>query len=463
MHLSRRTFVGLGSSVLGSVVMQRSFGGIRAAAQEKHFLIEIVYRGGWDCSYLFDARPLSMTGAGIAHNYLGEDPTELLDHRGGRALVTSLFEPLRPHFAAGRFSILNGVHMAPNFDGHEQNLSYLLTGNPFGGDAIFPGINCGPNAAPLDYLQLGRLSGVKITNSAKSLPLDARGATSLIKAIKGMTPLDLQSPIPAFVMERLALAGTGSGAFSSGARRMASGLAQSSDLAERIRTMRLDAVPASGDIPLPHTLKYVRQCFGSGIVNSALIELARVGIDSHDVSTAKQQPALYKLVAAEIASIFDFLASNPVSDADSMPLINCTTVIVTSEFGRSLRQAGANIDQTGTDHNQFANAVLIGGRGVRGGLIIGAGDQESLTSQVSPAHHSLDKDLVKSIGKPFDFDSMQSSPAMPEVYDPRHYLTYASVANSVYSLFGADPKNYWSFERGGPPARLLGPELLANL
>ena len=35
-----------------------------------------------------------------------------------------------------RFSVLNGVCMAPSFDGHLQNMNFLFAGKPFGGDSF---------------------------------------------------------------------------------------------------------------------------------------------------------------------------------------------------------------------------------------------------------------------------------------------------------------------------------------
>ena len=40
-----------------------------------------------------------------------------------------------------RFSVLNGVYMTPSFDGHLQNMNFLFTGNPFGGDSFVPHLN----------------------------------------------------------------------------------------------------------------------------------------------------------------------------------------------------------------------------------------------------------------------------------------------------------------------------------
>ena len=52
-------------------------------------------------------------------------------------------------------------------------------------------------------------------------------------------------------------------------------------------------------------------------------------------------------------------------------MFDVTTVMIASEFGRTLRSLDSPIDNTGTNHNQFSNSVLIGGKGIRGGMVIG--------------------------------------------------------------------------------------------
>ncbi len=88
---------------------------------------------------MFDARPLSMTRAGKIQNYLGEEPGVWTGRNGVTTLATRLVAPLRPF--RDRFSVLNGVYMTPSFDGHLQNMNFLFSGSPFGGDSFIPHLN----------------------------------------------------------------------------------------------------------------------------------------------------------------------------------------------------------------------------------------------------------------------------------------------------------------------------------
>ncbi|MCJ8277201.1 MAG: hypothetical protein HRT44_05955, partial [Bdellovibrionales bacterium] len=57
-----------------------------ANQQDDHFYIHIVVDGGWDPSYLFDARPLKMTQDSMIQNYNGTEPTPYTGVNGGKAL-----------------------------------------------------------------------------------------------------------------------------------------------------------------------------------------------------------------------------------------------------------------------------------------------------------------------------------------------------------------------------------------
>lgn len=59
------------------------------------------------------------------------------------------------------------------------------------------------------------------------------------------------------------------------------------------------------------------------------------------------------------------------------------------------------------------------------------------------------------MGRPFDFGKLQSRSDLPGTYDPTRFLTVASVANTLYSLFGVSPEHYRVLLRRGPQARVL--------
>jgi hypothetical protein len=115
--------------------------------------------------------------------------------------------------------------------------------------------------------------------------------------------------------------------------------------------------------------------------------------------------------------------------------MDVTTVMVTSEFGRTMRAPDMPIEATGTNHNQYSNTILLGGKGIKGDLVIGESDFRNVDEAVSKAHLAVDPVLEKTMGRPFDFASLSSRKDLPENFDVNDYLTIGSVINTVYSRF----------------------------
>jgi hypothetical protein len=113
------------------------------------------------------------------------------------------------------------------------------------------------------------------------------------------------------------------------------------------------------------------------------------------------------------------------------------------------------IDDTGTHHNQLSNSILVGGKGIRHGLVIGSSDLANATETVSPAHQALDPDLEKAMGRPFDFRTLQSRPDLPGAFNIVDHLTIGSVVNTVYSLFGVPAARHRLLGRNLPAASIL--------
>src|SRR5262249_5033269 len=150
-------------------------------------------------------------------------------------------------------------------------------------------------------------------------------------------------------------------------------------------------------------------------------------LDTHDSTSAKQQPAVIGAIANEIAAVLGTLRDTVYNAQTGQSMLDVTTVMISSEFGRTMSQADRSIDDTGTDHDPLANTVLLAGAGIRGGLVVGASDLDQLTpsgdfSAVSRVHQGLDRDLVKTMGKPFDFATERPLDIDIAEYDPSKYL-----------------------------------------
>src|SRR5882757_561841 len=140
MLSSRRDMLKISVGAAGTLLLPgSSFLPASEPIDGAHFFLMIVLNGGADPSYMFDARPLSMTQAGKIQNYLGKAPAPWAGRNGVSTLSTPLTKPLEPF--RDRFSVLNGDYMPPSFDGHLQNMNFLCTGTPFGGDRFIPHLN----------------------------------------------------------------------------------------------------------------------------------------------------------------------------------------------------------------------------------------------------------------------------------------------------------------------------------
>ncbi len=136
------------------------------------------------------------------------------------------------------------------------------------------------------------------------------------------------------------------------------------------------------------------------------------------------------------------------------------TVMISSEFGRTMRQKNASdVDSTGTDHNPLSNSVLLAGKGIKAGQVIGASDLMDENTTPSGAHKSLDPALLKLMGCPFDFKTKEVRKDLPTNYEISDYLTNGSVVNSLYRMFNLPAKYHRLLGRDGSP---LAP-MLTNL
>ena len=458
-RLDRRVLVKFGAGLAGaSLLPSRAFGQDQTGAEgEPHFFLMLNFQGSFDSSYLFDARPKDMTAAGKIQNYIGEDPGVWTGANGVSTRSTKLVAPLKDF--QQYFSVLNGVQMAVTFDGHDQNSNFLVAGNPFGGAAFFADLNHDLRPTPLDFLQVGNHPGIAVANGAAGVTLEADNAAKLSATVAKTFNLGAEPPVMDFIRSRLAANSGGAGAFSAGTRRMSAGSAQANGLAATLASMQFPT--DDGDDPLKKALGVVGQYFLRGATRSAFITLPMQGeLDTHGPTLAASQPTTYAKVVDDITTLFKTLKETIFDAATGKTLLDVTTVMVASEFGRTMYQRGLSIDKTGTDHNPLSNEILLGGKGVKGGLVVGASDLQTVAADgnleaFSGAHKRFDDDGMKTMGKPFDFDRLAAVDDLPADYDPAHYLTVASVINTVYKSFGIAATHYWTLGRNLPTAKTL--------
>jgi len=451
MAPSRRDVIKFSLGGFGTLVLPGA-GLLPAAAQvqeEPHFFLMIVLNGGADSSYMFDARPLSMTRAGKIQNYLGQEPAPWTGRNGTNALAAALIKPLEPF--RDRFSILNGVYMTPSFDGHLQNMNFLFTGNAFGGDSFIPHLNLpetGREPQSLDGIMSSDPVVVTINNHSSVVPLQPRSVAGLANALKQTPPL-AGGELTEFIRGRLTASSTGPGRVSAAAALMRSGL----DKSPRVHQQLAQLTPPAGRQSIEQqTLALIAQCFRLSISRSAIYSPSEF-FDVHSSELAKTQPRLFASAIGKVATLLKGLIDTPFDGRRSM--LDVTTVMIASEFSRTLRASDAPIDATGTNHNQFSNSILLGGKGIRSGLVLGASDLRDEREEPSTAHLQMDPMLEKSMGLPFDFSTLAPRADLPAAFDIKDYLTIGSVVNTIYALFGVPKEHYRVLRRELPTAPVL--------
>ena len=455
MNLSRRQFLTRGlylSAGLSFFPWGKSVRVADAAPSDPHFFLQILptFPAGWDCSYLFDARPLEMTQKGLIQNYTNSEPKPWVGKNGTATLATSLVQPLQSY--RDYFSVLNGVYMS-TLDGHDQNINYLLTGDAFGGDGFIPIINqSGSGHCVLDAIQRGQLGGSSVDNTAATIPFGVPAARNFVKSLKVADSVDPSSALSRYLAGRFQGLGQGQSSFSLGASEMGNAFAASPSLVTQMKQLKI------GDTDPDDELGFAglaTQMFRLGVARSAILCLGsnKVNFDTHDPMSAKAQPKNFADLTSTLAGVLKLFRETPYDSKRS--LMDVTTFIISAEFSRTLRQFGKPIDQTGTDHNPSNNSVLVGGKGIQGGLVIGASDFRSSTETLSKAHLAADPGRFRMMGKPFDFSKSIPTDQLPASFDADLYLSFNSVINTVYSLFGIDSSQYRLVERNGAKAPVL--------
>lgn len=447
------TYSGLFTSLLGGGVslgstFQSKLNDVKDANKEPHFFLMINIPDGLDTSYLFDARPLAMTEKSLQVNYLSEAPVPFVGTNGGSTLRTSLTEPLMKW--SSRFSVINGVVMSPSFDGHDQNMNILLTGNPFGGSSFVPWFNLSDR--PIDVVRTGFLFA-SIDNLDRSIDLNAQTCKGLAENIGVYQG---SSAATEAILRRSQRNSSRSSSVGLTSEEIVNALKGIPKLASRLAKVELpeQQEPPQGESDSQRSIRTAKdntlmlaKMMQQGVIDAGELILD-LFLDSHDASSAKRLPVEIKSVVEIISNVFEIF-SQEVSPSGRR-LLDDTTILIASEFSRTMRQDRVAIDKSGTDHNPLTNTLILAGKGIRGGQVIGASDFVSHDENLSSCHMTLDPSKLKLMGRPFDVNSAQFLNASPAAFDQNLYLQPMSVVNALQDLFGVPSDRRLTFGRNLP-------------
>ena len=464
--LSRRYAVKLGiGSTLGLSATSTLFSPAKKAlaeGEDPHFFIYVCMAGGVDPTYWFDGRPLDMTDAGIVSNYLYRNSEtekntvagqriDYVGQNGGKCIRTTLTEPLMKY--KDDFTIINGIVMnGPGIAGHGQNMYTFFTGKNVGGyDSFVPMIGQA-NKNPIESFHVGGWKGDGNTapkNFGGSVQVDGYSSLALFDDIKESSGFDPADPVSKFLLDRYAARSKGNDAFALGCGSLSDGLAN----APRLNNALIEAASTQANSQakgaLLTAMAMTHRLFSGGVTSAVTIMMDRdmgssFDIDAHSATIAKSLPKNYADIITDLVALIDYLKNNEYKAGKS--LFDVTTLMIGSEFGRPYRQLSLPIWNTGTDHNQLINSMIIMGKGIKPGQVIGASDLETVDAakdeNISGAHKAAESTAAQGgsclmpMGKPFDFENGVSRTDKPAQFNIRDYLTIQSVTNTLLRHFG---------------------------
>ena len=439
IHLSRRDLLQAGIALAATGLTRRL--NAQGGSSSPHFFLQVVIPGGADNLYMFDSRPLSFTGAGKMANYSGAEPSLWEGANGGRCFASPFAAALKPY--KGRLAVVNGIHMPPGFEGHDQNVNALLSANPFGGKYFGPFL--AKAGRPLDFVSLGSLFGANVSNKERSLTMSAGIAPGLADKAAQVGQAGGEPPWRQWVSARANACGGGDGMLSEGCRSYRDSLLASQSLAQKLAKTKVDFGTDVSEII--KGAKVAFKYFSEGVVDVCLVVADGIDFDTHAEKDAAKSPEFFTKLCQNLASLFEALVKTPFDAASGLSMMDVTTVMISSEFARTHGQSGKAVDKTGTDHNPQSNMVILAGKGIKGDLVVGESDCDALGADgnfanISAAHKSLDSGLLKRMGKAYDFDAGSISTELPTEYKIDHYISMASVINTVLSGFSV-PKDAW--------------------
>lgn len=437
----------------GSIVSGVPFIGQSSAlgeTRDHHFYLHIQIESGLDVQYLFDSRPLDMTTKKLIANYHTEERIPYIGTNGQATLRTVLTNPLMKW--SDRFSVINGVVMSASFDGHEQAENMLLTGNPFGGESFIPWMNT--KGRPLDYVQTAPLNLSALTNKSGGIELDAVRCQGLAQS---MGALQSQGDLLKSRQAQSERLGRGGTSFAASARSMAKALGGVTDLSALFGSVQIPSLETPDpnnllDILAKTTrnnLHMITELMRSGITNTGVLAINFLPLDTHDGTSAQSLPETVGVICEALAGVFQHLSDTPSPSGRSM--LDDTTILIGSEFARTMRQPWGDFEKSGTDHNPLTNTLLVAGRGIKGGQVIGQSDFQTAEEELSGAHLTLDANKIKVMGMPFDHAAGRViTEVKPGAYDPALFITPMHVTNTLQELMGVPANRRLMFGRNLP-------------
>jgi uncharacterized protein (DUF1501 family) len=304
-------------------------------------------------------------------------------------------------------AIINGVFQNDIDNGHDANLSYIKTGN---------GAGLAPSASVATTDYFGRTPlGLLVLDSS---PVFASKKVS-VTSVRDITSWVLGSDFSSIVKSRAKEKTNQMTDLMLSQQAVLELGPYRKQMLARIEKSRKSLSSNKDEV------QTLLACLGSGAARVAEIEIrpANDNLDTHSDHVGRHL-AGQKDVWNQIAELFKLSKSVPFKNSASS-VFDKTTFVVVSDFARTPYLNSNN----GKDHNPNTNSVLIAGRGVRGGQVIGK--SHIISRKKSPKQQSIHT------GFPLDYKTLLTvedrTRAGSEVVD---FIYPENVMATVYQCAG---------------------------
>ncbi len=244
---------------------------------------------------------------------------------------------------AGTFSVINGVFLSQVDNGHDASLAYASTGSTASQAATLP-------------VEVARATREGDFGVLSNLSLQMGDRTTATSSLDDLRALPARADLSG-ILETIFAAGGDSGYYSA-VKKVLESRASTQTLIKNLL--------AFGKPEELTDAQVLASAFMSNISTSAQLDISQLPLDTH-ANHAGAHLAQQTIAWNRVDEVISLFKATPYGTGGES-LFDRTVVMVVSEFARTPALNGSG----GKDHNPMTNSVLIGGYGVKGGLVVGA-------------------------------------------------------------------------------------------
>ncbi len=436
MNLERREFLKMTGmmGLAGAVGLETLFPALaRANESDPHIFLNIRVFGGMDC--LMGINPWLQPRPHEDDLFLPEG-YQVLKRAGASAISLGPSAlSLAPHVSD--LAVVNGVFMGTTDVGHPAAQNYITTAKG------------SPNAPHFV---------AELAECFRKLKQD-QSETILFNADFNTFDLEKLSRMPLQRLKQLALEGqgsagsaiphvpisTGENAVTRAHERIFSGKAARALFTAKFKEVEAQVGGLEKDLTQMDVELVAAASFAAGGARFAQVDWMYMNMDSHE-NFAEDHHKIQDFVWKRLARLLSVLKQIPHHISGKALFPHHVTLAVIGEFGRL-----PYLNSTkGKDHDFYDNSILLGGRGIKGGTVVGANhffprDERRKVSQLSGSHIDYVTGEVVT-------DGYYNLADVNQVRETRNVrlIRPENILRTLTDVFGADPGAIRLFDKETP-------------